>query len=336
MGIPTRLTAAYGIRLPLVSAGMAFVGHEELAAAVSNAGGLGVLGASPDPVPSLRVMADRMRDRTDRPWGVDLIHADTGFGPACTTEHVAACAELRIPLVVFHHDVPPAGWVARLRSAGTRTWMQVSSVELAERAVAAGVDGLIAQGREAGGHARAVLPRAELTGAIRRRFPDALLLGAGGIGTGEDVAAALGEGADGVWVGTRFVASTESYAHDEYKRRLVRSDGATVSTTVFGPEWPDQAYRVLATPFVVEAAAKPPSEVAGGTPIGHTTLFPHSASVPYDVPRYSTLPPSVDTTGDWDLMVYPAGTGVGAITSIEPAASIVDELMTRAEHLLRS
>jgi enoyl-[acyl-carrier protein] reductase II len=178
-----------------------------------------------------------------------------------------------------------------------------------------------------------VSPRAELLAAVRRRFPDALLLGAGGISTGEEVAAALREGADGVWVGTRFVASDEAYAHQEYKRRLVRSDGATINTTAFGPEWPGQRYRVLATPFAVEADAHPPAGPTPGT-IGHTTLFPHTAKVPYELPRYSSLPPSPDTTGDWDLMVYPAGTGVRAITSVLPAAAIVDELAATAERIL--
>ncbi|NJC85302.1 NAD(P)H-dependent flavin oxidoreductase [Planosporangium mesophilum] len=336
MPISTRLTREYGIRHPLVSAGMGFVSYEGLAAAVSSAGGLGVLGASPDPVPSLQSMVGRIRDLTDKPWGVGLICAETAFGPASTPEHVAACVELRVPLVVFHHDVPPAEWISRLRSAGIKVWMQVSSVDLAAQAMAAGVDGLIAQGREAGGHVRAVSSRAQLLSAIRQRFPEALLLGAGGISTGENVAATLNEGADGVWVGTRFVASVEAYANEEYKQRLVRSDGATIVTKVFGPEWPDQSYRVLATPFAVEADANPPAEFTQGAPIGHTTLFPHSAKLPYDMPRYSNLPPSVDTTGDWDLMVYPAGTGVGAITSIDPAARIVDEMMGQAENLLDS
>jgi enoyl-[acyl-carrier protein] reductase II len=334
MSISTRLTREYGIRHPLVSAGMGFVAYEDLVAAVSNAGGLGVLGASPDPVPSLQAMVGRIRDLTDKPWGVDLIYADTAFGPASTPEHISACVELRVPLVVFHHDVPPEEWISRLRSAGIKVWMQVSSVDLAAQATGAGVDGLIAQGREAGGHARAVSSRAELLSAIRRRVPDTLLLGAGGISTGEDVAATLNEGADGVWVGTRFVASVEAYANEEYKQRLVRSDGATIVTKVFGPEWPNESYRVLATPFAVEADAHPPAEYAQDAPIGHTTLFPHSARVPYDMPKYSNLPPSVDTTGDWDLMTYPAGTAVGAITSIEPAGRIVDEMMGRAEKLM--
>jgi hypothetical protein len=82
--LPTRLTREYGVRHPFVGAGMGFVAHEQLAAAVTNAGGLGVLGASPDPAESLPVMVERLRALTSGPFGVDLICADTGFGPAST------------------------------------------------------------------------------------------------------------------------------------------------------------------------------------------------------------------------------------------------------------
>src|SRR5438067_2064656 len=96
------LTREYRLRYPFVCAGMAFVAHPALAAAVSNAGGLGVLGATPDPPPSLPVMAAELRSLTDLPWGVDLIHAETGLGPACTDEHIEACIDLQVPPVVFH------------------------------------------------------------------------------------------------------------------------------------------------------------------------------------------------------------------------------------------
>ena len=192
-----------------------------------------------------------------------------GFGPASTPEHVQVCLDAGISLVVFHHDPPPADWVRRLAVAGTRVWMQVSSVELADAAVELGVHGLVAQGREAGGHTRATVPLAELLGQLRRAHPDTPLLAAGGISEGTAVAAALRAGADGVWVGTRLVASEEAYAHPEYKERLVRSTGATVSTTAFGPEWPGQAYRLLATPLVREhptAAVGAPLRRPPGTP----------------------------------------------------------------------
>src|SRR6201991_5260599 len=152
--LQTRLTREYDIRYPLVGAGMGFIAHEQLAAAVTNAGGLGVLGASPDPAESLAVMVGRLRALTSGPFGVDLICADTGLGPASTSAHVDACVRLKVPLVVFHHDLPPIDWIVTLKRAHVSVWMQVSSTELAAAAVGLGVDGLVAQGLEAGGHAR--------------------------------------------------------------------------------------------------------------------------------------------------------------------------------------
>lgn len=335
--ISTRLTRDYGLRHAFVNAGMGFVAYSALAAAVANAGGLGMLGATPDPPASLPVMVAELRALTDRPWGVDLICADTGMGPACTDEHVDACVALGVPLVVFHHDPPPRRWVSTLAAAGARVWMQVSSVELAEAAIELGVDGLVAQGAEAGGHARGPIGLHALLGELRVRYPQRLLVGAGGIGDGAAVADAIRAGADGVWVGTRLVASVEAHAHPEYQRRLVAAAGPAVTTTAFGPEWPGQRYRLLPTARVTEWAGRehempdPPTVPAV---IGHTRLFPHSANLPYDMPVFSAIPPTPDTTGDWDEMAYPAGDGVGAVRDVRPAGEIVAELMADAHALL--
>src|ERR1700739_2407965 len=96
--LKTRLTREYGIRHPFVGAGMGFIAHERLAAAVTNAGGLGVLGASPDPADSLVVMVERLHALTSGPFGVDFICARTGFGPATTDAHIDACVQLDVPL----------------------------------------------------------------------------------------------------------------------------------------------------------------------------------------------------------------------------------------------
>ena len=339
----TRLTREYGVQHPFVGAGMSFIAHEQLAAAVTNAGGLGVLGASPDPAASLIVMVERLRALTCGPFGVDLICADTGFGPASTDEHIDACVQLDVPLVVFHHDLPPVRWVSTLRTAGIRVWMQASSPQIAAAAIELGVDGIVAQGSEAGGHARGLIPLHSFLRAMRHKWPDMLLLAAGGISDGTLAAAALGVGADGVWVGTALVAAEEANAHPEYKRRLIDSPGRTVRSTAFGPEWPDQPYRLLATPAVLSAEAG-----VGGSglredgPIGRTRLFPHSANMPYDMPIRSTLPPTPETSGDWESMAYPAGEGVGAVRTIAPAADIIQRMMNQAyeilatEHLLRA
>ena len=333
--LQTRLTREYGLRHPLVGAGMGFIAHEQLAAAVTNAGGLGVLGASPDPADSLIVMVERLRALTSGLFGVDLICADTGFGPASTDEHLDVCVQMDVPLVVFHHDPPPARWVSTLRAAGIRVWMQASSPELAAAAIGLGVDGIVAQGSEAGGHARGRIPLHALLRAIRHKWPDLLLLGAGGISDGTVAAAALRAGADGVWVGTALVAALEANAHPEYKRRLIDSPGRTLRTTAFGPEWPDQPYRLLATPAVLSAEAS----VRGADPqehgpIGRTRLFPHSANMPYAMPIRSTLPPTPETSGDWESMVYPAGEGVGAVRRTAPAAEIIRQMMSQAYDIL--
>jgi nitronate monooxygenase len=102
-------------------------------------------------------------------------------------------------------------------------------------------------------------------------------------------------------------------------------------TNAFGPEWPDQAYRLLATRAVQRAEA----DVRGAEPqqhdtIGRTRLFPHSVNMPYDLPIRSALPPTPDTSGDWESMAYPAGEGVGTIRSTAPAAEIIREMMGQA------
>jgi nitronate monooxygenase len=333
--LPTRLTREYGVRHPFVGAGMGFIAHEQLAAAVTNAGALGVLGASPDPPSSLPVMVERLHALTSGPFGVDLICALTGLGPASTDMHIDACVQLHVPLVVFHHDPPPARWVGILRTAGIRVWMQASSPELAAAAITLGVNGIVAQGSEAGGHARGRTPLHPLLRTIHHEWPDMMLLAAGGISDGTAAAAALRAGADGVWVGTALVAAVEANAHPEYKRRLVESPGNTLRTNAFGPEWPDQPYRLLATPVVRDAN----TSVGGTNPempgtIGYTRLFPHSVNMPYDIPKRSALPPTPETSGDWESMAYPAGEGVGAVRRTAPAAEIVHQMMSEAYDIL--
>jgi NAD(P)H-dependent flavin oxidoreductase YrpB (nitropropane dioxygenase family) len=333
--LQTRFTRDYGVLHPFVGAGMGFIAHEHLAAAVTDAGGLGVLGASPDPADSLVVMVERLRALTTGPFGVDLICADTGLGPASTDEHIDACVQLAVPLVVFHHDPPPPAWVSKLRTAGIRAWMQASSPEIASAAIELGVSGIVAQGSEAGGHARGRIPLHMLLRTVRDDWPDTLLLAAGGIADGTAAAAALRAGADGVWVGTALVAAMEANAHPEYQRRLIESRGETLRTKAFGPEWPGEPYRLLNTPAVrgADASVGDAGRQGHGT-IGRTRLFPHSVNMPYDLPVRSALPPTPETSGDWEAMAYPAGEGVGHVRRTAPAAEIIRQIMSPAYDLL--
>ncbi|MGH7485543.1 MAG: nitronate monooxygenase, partial [bacterium] len=155
-----------------------------------------------------------------------------------------------------------------------------------------------------------------------------------------DVVAALAQGADGVWAGTRLVASAEAYANAEWKRRIVKAkSNDTVITKLFGPELPCQPYRVLRNPSIDaniahqdEICALPPT----GAPIGTTVLFPGTSFETPGVPMpvFSALPPTPDTMGDFGAMGLPAGEGAHQIRDIKPVARIIADMMGEARSIL--
>ncbi len=337
--LSTRLTREYGVRFPFVSAGMGFVSYPPLVTAVSNAGGIGVLGNAIEPAPSTQQLIRMIAAGTTRLFGVDLLHDTTAFGPATTDEHIDVCVGERVRLVIFHFNVPPRHWVDRLHAGGCRVWMQAASVEQAVEAAQVGVDAIVAQGTQAGGHNKSVVRTLPLLRDVITAVKPLMVLASGGIATGADVAAALVNGADGVWVGTRMVASLEAYAHIEYKRRLLAApDPATAITTAFGPEFPNVPYRVLRTDLVDKVVGRedeiPPPQ-PGDPPIGQTVLFPFTLRVPYSMPPFSAAVPTPDTTGHFDAMGFPAGEdSVQKIKSIKPAAAIVLQMMAEARDIL--
>ena len=317
----TPITRDYGLRLPLIGAGMAMISLPALVAAVCEAGALGQLGTGPIPPSALRELIQGVRARTRRPFAVNLIVATTAFGAATTDEHVAVCAHERVPVVVFFWNAPMPGWLATLHDAGCRVWSTVGSLAEAQAAHALGVD---AQGREAGGHARARSGLLDLLASIvaMGRGP---VIAAGGIGDGRAAALALQAGAAAVCVGTCLVASEESVAHPEYKARLVSACSRdTVVTDIFGPEWPGAPMRVLVNRAVRRAADG--STRTAPSPIGETRVFGRV----YAMPAYSAVLPTDLTRGDLEEMCLPAGTSVDGVRAIRPAAEIVREIMEEA------
>jgi nitronate monooxygenase len=226
----SRLFPGLALELPIVQAGMGggLAGHE-LAAAVSEAGGLGTIGILPPEDMEAELAAARRL--TGMPLAVNLIV------PFAQSGHweVASAADV----VVTHWEASPRRRVAS-------TWIHtIGDVEEAETAVAAGADAVIAQGVEAGGHTRGTIHALELLERVRAAVPDDYpVLLAGGIATADDVRAAVDAGAAAAVAGTRFLASEESGAHPEYKRRLVEGR-ETVLTELFGMGWPNAPHRVL-------------------------------------------------------------------------------------------
>jgi NAD(P)H-dependent flavin oxidoreductase YrpB (nitropropane dioxygenase family) len=330
----TQLTEQYGLEMPFVSAGMGFVAMPELVAAVSNAGGLGLLGVAPAPPPAMQAMIQAIKQLTPRPFGVDLIITDTAFGPATTTEHIEICSEEGIKVAVFFWNQPPVAWVDQLHAAGVKVWMQVGSVEGALEAVQIGADAIIAQGSEAGGHNHSRVALFSLVPAIVDAVAPVLVIAAGGIADGRTAAAALTLGAEGVCVGIHLVASREGYAHEEYKRRIVVATAAdSVRTSIFGPEWPDQPMRVIRNRVVSEWAGqdeRTPPPPDSPQFIGRTVV----GGQEYPMPKFAAILPTPDTSGDFEEMCLAAGESAGLVKEVKPAAEIVREIMNGAERVI--
>jgi enoyl-[acyl-carrier protein] reductase II len=332
---PTRLTEDYGLEYPFVSAGMGFIALPELVAAVSNAGGLGLLGVGPAPPPVMQQMIQKINLLTKRPFGVDLIHENTAFGPATTDAHIDACIAEGVKLAVFFWNLPPKAWVQRLHESGARIWYQGSSITKAKEAVDMGMAAIIAQGSEAGGHNKSELGLFALLPTMKDALGSVPVIAAGGIADGRGVAAALALGADGVCVGTRLLASKEANIHREYQARVVAAANEDViRTCIFGPEWPDQPMLVLRNRVVREWTGrdeKTPPQPVPAVAIGQTSLFGH----PYPMPKFSAALPTPETTGDFEEMCLAAGRSVGLVREVKPAGEIVREMMTDAGEQMR-
>lgn len=200
-----------------------------LAAAVANAGGLGTLGI--DTPRRLRASIDRMREQAPgRAVAVNLLL------PFVHRHHVAVCVDARVDVVVLAFG-EKRGLVEHLRDAGIFVFAMVGTEAQARAAIASGADGLIAQGRDAGGHLVGTVPALDfLPHALRAAGGRPVFL-AGGIATAADTRAALDGGAGGVIAGTRFLLTHEANASREYQRRILRAD-RTIETNLFGLSWP--------------------------------------------------------------------------------------------------
>ena len=252
----TRLCDRLGIEFPVVQAPVGRASGSALAAAVSNAGGLGMLALTWNSPEAAREEIRRTRALTDKPFGVNLVLAWP------QGERLAVCLEEGVKIVSFTWG-DPASHIARVHSAGGVVLHTVGCAEDARRAVGVGVDVIVAQGIEAGGHVYGSVSVLGLIPAVA----DAVkvpVVAAGGIADGRGLAAALALGAAGAWIGTRFLVSEESSVHPRYRDLLLQAnENDTAYTTLFNIGWPEGApHRVLrnSTFKAWEAAGRPPAD----------------------------------------------------------------------------
>jgi nitronate monooxygenase len=317
--ITTRFTELVGCTIPIQQAGMGAVSPPELAAAVSEAGGLGMLGmAHPGLTPaSLSNQLDRLCALTDMPFGVNFIIAPQLLRLRQLDLRCVEIAARAARVVEFFYGEPERRLVEMVHAGGALACWQVGSKSEAIAAADAGCDLIVVQGVEAGGHVRGTVDTMTLLGQVIGSV-DVPVLAAGGIGTGRAMAAALAAGADGVRVGTRFVAATEAAAHPEYVAALIASQAEdTIYTTAFSRSFPDAPHRVLRS--CVTAA-----EAFQGDTVGEITTLDGTRMPAL---RFASFGVDKTATGTIAAMSLLAGKSVGAVTQVEPAAEILRKLV---------
>lgn len=314
----TAFTEMVGVEAPIQLAGMGSVGGPELAAAVSEAGGLGVTcvaGLTPEEV---EARLDKIRRHTRKPYGANFLI------PIIQPEVVQA-ATRGARVIDFFWGFPDAELVRLVHKGGALACWQVGSLEEALAAEKAGCDFIIAQGIEAGGHIRGKLGVLQLLA----QTVDAVkvpVLAAGGIGNARALAGVLAAGAAGARMGTRFLAAEETNAHPDYVQALIAARAEdSVRSTLFEVTCPlcPSTHGVLRS--AVEAAQAISTE---------TVAEWHQPDVVRSIPRFAGTPPNRQIVGNIRAMALYAGQSVGDVKRIQPAGEIVRELVEGAEKLL--
>ena len=331
MAINTRFTETYQVEHPLASAAMAFATlSPRLPVAVCKAGAVGAFAAGPFPPDFIRANVEGIRQQTAGPLNLNFIT------PFATADHIDLCAELRPEVVSFHWGIPPTDWIVRLQDAGVHVWQQIGTPDAAREAATAGMNAIIVQGAEAGGHCYGKHPLLVLLPAVLDAVADqCLVLAAGGLVDGRGVAAVLAMGADAAMLGTRLLATEESDVADEYKQRIVAAGpNDTVLSSMFGRDMPDfNPMRLIRNKLVDEWHDRIAEidQLAEQPVIGAMNL----AGQAVELQRFSSLLPVAGATGDFDQIPLTAGQGLGGIDSIRPAGRVIQDIAAQAEQSLQ-
>jgi NAD(P)H-dependent flavin oxidoreductase YrpB (nitropropane dioxygenase family) len=323
----TALCDKLGIEIPIIQAPMGGAVGPQLAAAVSNAGGLGTLPLSWSDIPALREEIRETKSLTKKPFAVNLVLEFS------QDERLEACLEEGVPVISFFWG-DPSKLAPIAKSRGVTVMQTVGSAKEAQAAVRCGVDVVVAQGWEAGGHVWGKVATMALVPAVVDAVTPVPVVAAGGIADGRGLAAALALGASGVWIGTRFLASIEAAIHPHYRERLLgaREDDTVYLENLFDIGWADAPHRVLRNKTVSdwEAAGRPETGKRPGE--GETVAVSKSHE---NILRYSSQTPAAGMSGDIEAISMWAGQGVGLVRKPQAAAEIVHEIHAEACAILR-
>ncbi len=325
--LKTPVCRLLGCDYPIVSAGMGGVSRSELVAAVLSAGGYGLLGMVRETPELIRREVAAVRERTNRQFGVNLI--PFGTDPTLLEEELVACFEAKVHALCFFWDVRP-DVVVRAHAAGCKVLYQVGGLTDAVAAEAAGADVIICQGVEAGGHVHGDVSSLVLLPQIVQAV-QVPVLASGGFATGGGLVAAFALGAQGIHCGTAFLATTESYAHEFHKQRIVAATSdQTVHSDVFAINWPPRSLVRTLQNSVTQGHC---DRLWGHGPDDFPReIIGHEGDRP--IYRFSTDSPLRNTTGDLEAMAPFAGQSCGLIEDICPAGERLRRIVWEAETIL--
>ncbi|OEV08352.1 NAD(P)H-dependent flavin oxidoreductase [Streptomyces nanshensis] len=323
----TGLCELLGIAVPVVQAPVGRPCTPALAAAVSNAGGLGMLACTWDGVGELAARVRATQAATAQPFGVNLLLEWD------QEERIEECLALGVGVISTGWG-DPAPLTARIHRGGALHLHTVGSAAEARHAADAGVDVVVAQGWEAGGHVCGGIASLPLVPAVVDAVAPVPVVGAGGVADGRGLAAMLALGAQAAWIGTRFLLAEEAATAPAYRAGLARAEETdTVHGVIFDKGWPRARHRALvnSTVEVWRAAGRPP---VGERP-GEDDVLGHGADGA-PIERYADVAPTADVEGDAEAMALYAGQSVGLVGRRQPAAAIVAELEAEAVRSLDS
>ena len=314
------------IKLPIWSAGMGLgISGAALSAAVSNAGGLGVLGLGGMGPAPMRALISDLRERTSRAFGINIIM------PMMQDGQIETCFDKKVPLMVlFWGD--PSPYINDAHERGILVVSQCGDADEAVRAAEAGVDGVIVQGIEAGGHVKATRPLADVVRETVKELGSLPVIASGGIATGADIARTLKLGASAVSMGTRFVATTEAMVLSEYKERIVAANSEeTVFTKLFDIGWPNAAHRVIRNRAYNDwqSAGSPSSGERPGESFVIGTLGEGEEAI--ELPRYSVTPPLLQFHGDLEEMALYCGHSCDRMDAVLSTKELMEKLISELD-----
>ena len=323
--IRTPFTTAFGLDYPIAQAPMGGAVTVDLICAVCEAGGLGMQGVSWHEPGAMVAEIAAIRRRTARPFAVNMVLE--------WDQHVrlARCIDAGAPVIsLFWGD--PTAYFPALRAAKVKTIVTVGSADEAKRAADLGADAICAQGVEAGGHVWGQVGTIVLLPAVVDAVSPLPVIAAGGIADGRGLAAVLALGGAGAWIGTRFLATPEAAAHDDWKRRIVAArETETVHTELFDLGWPNAPHRVLrnSTYDLWNAAGRPPSGQRPGERDVVAQQLDGAALL-----RYDDSPASPGATGEIEATCLYAGQSAGLVHDITPAGELVRRIGAETEAAL--